>query len=70
VKLWTNPGEVVFDPFAGIGTTPYVALEEGRRGLGFELKESYHRQACRNMERVAAGGSAQMSLEDAMGVAA
>lgn len=66
VKLWTNPGETVFDPFAGIGTTPYVALEEDRRGLGFELKESYHRQACRNLEKVAAGGSAQMTLEEAM----
>ena len=70
VKLWTNPGAVVFDPFAGIGTVPYVAVEEGRQGLGFELKESYHRQACRNMERVAAGESAQMSLEDVLAVAA
>ena len=48
VKLWTNPGDVVFDPFTGIGTVPYVAVEEGREGLGFELKESYHRQALKN----------------------
>ena len=66
VKLYTNPGELVFDPFTGIGSTPYVAVEEGRRALGFELKESYHRQACRNVEKVAAGGSAQMSLEEAL----
>ena len=70
VKLWSAPGELVFDPFAGIGTVPYVAVEEGRRGLGFELKESYHRQACANLERVASGGSAQITLEEAMGVAA
>ena len=66
VKLWTNPGEVVFDPFAGIGTVPYIAVEEGRQGLGFELKESYHRQAVKNMERVAIGESAQMTIEEAM----
>lgn len=69
VKLWTNPGDVVFDPFTGIGTVPYVAVEEGRRALGFELKESYHRQACSNLEKIAAGGSAQMSLEEALAAA-
>jgi DNA modification methylase len=66
VKLWTNPGDLVFDPFTGIGSTPYVAVEEGRQGLGFELKESYHRQACKNLEKVATGGSAQMTIEEAM----
>lgn len=66
VKLWSNPDDIVFDPFAGIGTVPYVAVEQGRSGLGFELKESYHRQACANLERVAEGGSAQLSLEEAM----
>jgi len=50
VHLWTNPGDLVFSPFAGIGSEGYVALEEGRRFLGIELKESYWRQAAKNME--------------------
>lgn len=50
VKLYTNPGELVLDPFMGIGSTAYVALEQGRRAVGFELKESYHRQALKNAE--------------------
>ena len=38
IELWTNPGDIVLDPFAGIGSTPYGALRMGRRGLGVELK--------------------------------
>jgi DNA modification methylase len=68
VKLWTNPGDLVFDPFTGIGTVPYKAVELDRRALGFELKESYHRQAVSNMDKVAAGGSAQMTIEEALAV--
>jgi len=49
VKLWTNPGDLVLSPFAGIGSEGYVAIEEGRRFLGVELKESYFGQACRNL---------------------
>lgn len=49
IKLYTNPGALVCDPFAGIGTVPYVAREQGRRAIGFELKESYHRLAERNV---------------------
>jgi hypothetical protein len=48
VKLYTNPGDIVLDPFMGIGSTAYVALEQGRRARGFELKESYWRQALKN----------------------
>lgn len=51
VKLYTNPGELVLDPFMGIGSTAFVALEQGRRAAGFELKESYHRMAVRNAEK-------------------
>lgn len=47
--LWTNPGDVVFSPFAGIGSEGYVAIEEGRRFLGVELKRSYWKQACANL---------------------
>ncbi len=48
IELWSNPNDIVLDPFAGIGSTPYVALRMGRRGLGIELKESYYNQAVKN----------------------
>ena len=50
VELWTNPGDVVLSPFAGIGSEGHVALQMGRRFVGVELKESYYRQAARNLE--------------------
>lgn len=53
VRLWTNPGDVVLSPFAGIGSEGFVALEEGRRFVGAELKESYFKQAAANLERAA-----------------
>ena len=49
LELWTNPGDIVLSPFAGIGSEGYVALEERRRFVGAELKESYYRQACANL---------------------
>ena len=51
VKLWSNPGDTVWSPFAGIGSEGFVALEMGRRFLGSELKRSYYDQACRNLAR-------------------
>lgn len=50
ILLYSNPGDTVLDPFMGIGSTAYVAIQEGRNALGFELKESYHDQALRNCE--------------------
>ena len=50
VRLWTNAGDVVLDPFAGIGSVPYKAVEMGRNGVGFELKDSYYRWACKYLE--------------------
>lgn len=47
--LWTNPGDTVFSPFAGIGSEGYQALERGRRFVGAELKESYFKQAVKNL---------------------
>ena len=49
IELWTNPNDIVFDPFAGIGSGPYVALRMNRRGLGCELTESYYQQAKANL---------------------
>lgn len=50
VRLYSNPGDTVLDPFMGIGSTAFVAIEQDRSAVGFELKESYHRLAIRNCE--------------------
>lgn len=47
--LWTNPGETVLTPFMGVGSEVYGAVRNGRRGVGCELKESYFRQAVKNL---------------------
>ena len=60
VRLWTNPGDVVLSPFAGIGSEGYVALQEGRRFVGAELKTSYFKQAAANLRE--ATNSRQGSL--------
>lgn len=49
LHLWTNPGDVVMDPFTGIGSTGYAALKLGRKFIGVELKESYFETAARNL---------------------
>ncbi len=50
LKMWSNPGDTVLSPFAGIGSEGYVSLQEGRRFIGFELKKSYYEQAVRNLK--------------------
>jgi DNA modification methylase len=57
IDLWTNPGDIVLSPFAGIGSELYVAVEMGRRAVGVELKSSYYQQAVRNLHAVGAQGS-------------
>jgi len=49
IELWTNPSDIVFSPFAGIGSEGYVAIGEGRRFVGAELKHTYYRQAVANL---------------------
>lgn len=53
IRLWTNPGDLVLSPFAGIGSEGYVAIQEGRRFVGVELKESYWKQAALNLKSAA-----------------
>ena len=68
VKLWTNPGDTVWSPFAGIGSEGFVALEMGRKFIGSELKKSYFEQACRNLNRalsMSSGLFANVDEEDA-----
>lgn len=63
VRLWSNPGEVVFDPFGGIGSTPHEAVRLGRRGLACELKPSYWKTACDNLRRVESEVSAPSLMD-------
>jgi DNA modification methylase len=52
LDLWSNPGDIVFSPFAGIGSELYCAIEMGRRAIGAELKSSYYRQAIDNLRSI------------------
>ena len=54
VELWSNPGDVVFSPFTGIGSEGFVAVKMGRHFVGSELKPSYYEQACRNIAQAKA----------------
>jgi hypothetical protein len=65
LKMWSNPGDTVLSPFAGIGSEGYVSMQEGRRFIGVELKESYYKQAVANVQQ-AAGDAKQPSLFDAV----
>jgi hypothetical protein len=49
LHIWTNPGDIVLSPFGGIGSEGVVALQEGRRAILCELKDSYYRQMVRNL---------------------
>lgn len=51
IILYSNPGETVLDPFSGIGSTGYVALQHGRRFVGVELKPSYFDIAVKNLQK-------------------
>lgn len=51
VRLWSNPGEMVLSPFAGIGSEGYVSIKHGRRFTGIELKRSYFDAAVKNLGR-------------------
>lgn len=58
IIMWSNPGDTVISPFMGIGSEGVVALEEGRRFVGVELKRSYFEQAKRHLAAI----SNQMQL--------
>lgn len=64
LRLYSKPGDVVMDPFNGIGSTGYQAVKMMRRYIGFELKPEYAKQADRNLKDAAA------SMGDLFGVAA
>jgi len=49
IFLYTNPGDTVLTPFMGVGSEVYQAIKMGRKGIGFELKESYFDMAKKNI---------------------
>ncbi len=49
IELWSNPGDTVLTPFLGIGSEAYMAVKMGRKAIGCELKDSYFRQAVKNV---------------------
>jgi len=65
IELWSNPGDVVYSPFTGIGSEGYGALALDRNFVGSELKESYVKQAEANLRNA----KAQMALWGQKGVA-
>lgn len=52
--LWSNPGDVVFSPFMGIGSEGAMSLKHGRKFIGTELKQAYWAQACKHLDAYAA----------------
>ena len=50
IHLWSNQGDTVLTPFLGIGSEVYQAVRMHRKGIGFELKESYFNEAVKNIE--------------------
>lgn len=57
IDLYTNVGEVVLTPFMGVGSESYSAVRKGRKSIGIELKDSYYRQALKNLEMAEGGPS-------------
>jgi DNA modification methylase len=63
MHLWSNPGDLVLSPFAGIGSEGYVAIKMGRRFVGCELKESYYRQAVANLTAIDSETAGQLKID-------
>lgn len=64
VELWSNPKDVVLTPFMGVGSEVFAAVSNGRFGVGAELKESYFRQAVKNLAEVRPDGEEEATLFD------
>ena len=63
VALWSNPGDLVLSPFAGIGSEGYQSILRGRRFVGIELKREYYQAAVRNLQRAEMQAHAQQRLD-------
>ena len=67
IHLWSNPGDLIFSPFTGIGSEGYVALKCGRRFVGTELKRSYFEIGARNLADACGDSNRQLSLLEVAG---
>ncbi|MBW3636336.1 MAG: helicase [Armatimonadetes bacterium] len=63
LQLWSNPDDLIFSPFGGIGSESYIALEMGRRAVTSELKPSYFKQIVANLRNAEVSAS-QRTLFD------
>lgn len=63
VELYSNPGEIVLTPFMGVGSEVYSPVRAGRKAIGIELKESYYKQAVKNLANVESVGVRDLKLE-------
>jgi DNA modification methylase len=68
IRLWSNPNDIVFSPFMGIGSEGFMAMKAGRRFIGTELKPSYYKHAVSNL-READSETSVGSLLSLMGAA-
>jgi DNA modification methylase len=64
LTLYSNPGDLVMDPFNGIGSTGYQSVKMGRRYIGIELKPEYAKQAARFLEQAEGESATLFSLTD------
>jgi len=62
IRLYSNPGELVFSPFAGIGSEGYVAVSQGRAFHGCEIKPEYIKTAEANIAAASVKSDEQMAL--------
>ncbi len=62
--LWSNEGETILTPFMGVGSEVFGAVKLKRKGIGIELKESYYKQAVKNMATVKVANDKQGELYD------
>lgn len=63
IRLYSNPDDVIFTPFLGIGSEVYQAVKMGRKGIGIELKDAYFEQAVKNLAALD-NSQKQMSVFD------
>lgn len=66
VELYSNPCEIVFTPFMGVGSEVFSAVSMERKGIGIELKDSYFKQAIKNMKDANSRFKNQSTLFDAL----
>jgi len=67
LELWTNEGDIVLSPFAGIGSEGYESVKMGRKFIGIELKKSYYDIAIQNLKKASKGRVGTFELDDGKG---